>query len=66
MDAPVIQLQNRDREEAEGAATTYLITWARHGSTRYRWTGDSVRAAIEYVVREQGPAMAVFERSSPR
>jgi REP element-mobilizing transposase RayT len=40
--------------------------WARHGSTRYLWTGDSVHAAIQYVVREQGPVMAVFERPSPR
>jgi REP element-mobilizing transposase RayT len=40
--------------------------WARHGSTRYLWTGDSIRAAIQYVVREQGPAMAVFEMPSPR
>jgi hypothetical protein len=40
--------------------------WARHGSTRYLWTGESVRAAIQYVVREQGPAMAVFEMFSPR
>ena len=35
--------------------------WARHGSTRYLWTGDAVRAAIQYVVCEQGEPMAVFE-----
>jgi REP element-mobilizing transposase RayT len=35
--------------------------WARHGSTRYLWTGDAVRAAIQYVVREQGESMAVYE-----
>ncbi len=35
--------------------------WARHGSTRYLWTGDAVRAAIHYVVREQGEPMAIFE-----
>ena len=40
--------------------------WARHASTRYLWTGDSVRAAIQYVVREQGAAMAVYETPSPR
>jgi REP element-mobilizing transposase RayT len=40
--------------------------WARHASTRYLWTRDSVRAAIEYVVREQGESMAVFESPSPR
>jgi REP element-mobilizing transposase RayT len=38
--------------------------WARHGSTRYLWTGDAVRAAIQYVVREQGWPMAVFEMSA--
>jgi REP element-mobilizing transposase RayT len=40
--------------------------WARHASTRYLWTRDSVRAAIEYVVREQGESMAVFENPAPR
>jgi REP element-mobilizing transposase RayT len=35
--------------------------WARHGSTRYLWTGDAVRAAIHYVVSEQGEPMEVFE-----
>ena len=40
--------------------------WARHGSTRYLWTGDSFWAAIRYVVREQGPTMAVFEMPSTR
>lgn len=40
--------------------------WARHGSTRYLWTRDDVRAVIEYVVREQGEPVAVFEMSSPR
>ncbi len=34
--------------------------WARHGSTRYLWTRDSVANAIRYVVEEQGEAMAVF------
>ncbi|HEV2200051.1 MAG TPA: transposase [Bryobacteraceae bacterium] len=37
--------------------------WARHGSTRYLWTVESVRAAIHYVVREQGPAMGCSKRS---
>ncbi|HZQ51897.1 MAG TPA: hypothetical protein VFB14_06855 [Bryobacteraceae bacterium] len=40
--------------------------WARHGSTRYLWTGDAVCAAIEYVIREQGECMAVFEMPPPR
>ncbi len=40
--------------------------WARHGSTRYLWTRDAVLSAIQYVVREQGESMAVFEMPSPR
>lgn len=40
--------------------------WARHGSTRYLWTADAVRAAIQYIVHEQGESMAVFEIPSPR
>ena len=35
--------------------------WARHGSTRWLWKAQNVSAAIEYVVREQGEAMSVFE-----
>ncbi|MGH9621891.1 MAG: transposase [Bryobacteraceae bacterium] len=35
--------------------------WARHGSTQYLWTADAVERAIQYVVREQGECMAVFE-----
>jgi REP element-mobilizing transposase RayT len=35
--------------------------WARHGSTRWLWKPEHVSAAIEYVVREHGDAMAVFE-----
>jgi REP element-mobilizing transposase RayT len=30
--------------------------WARHGSTRYLWTPDSVLRAIDYVGRLQGAA----------
>lgn len=40
--------------------------WARHGSTRYLWTRESVSAAIQYVVHEQGDAMAVFEMPAAR
>jgi REP element-mobilizing transposase RayT len=40
--------------------------WARHGSTRYLWTGDAVQAAIRYVVHEQGEPMGVFETPAPR
>jgi REP element-mobilizing transposase RayT len=39
--------------------------WARHGSTRYLWTKNAVEAAIQYVVCEQGEAMAVFEIPFP-
>ncbi len=35
--------------------------WARHGSTRWLWKPQHISAAIEYVVREQGDAMSVFE-----
>ena len=34
--------------------------WARHGSTRYLRTPEEIRAAVHYVVSEQGEAMAVF------
>ena len=40
--------------------------WARHGSTRYLWTSLAVSAAIQYVVRGQGEAMAVFETPAAR
>jgi REP element-mobilizing transposase RayT len=35
--------------------------WARHGSTRWLWKPQHVSAAIQYVVKEQGDAMSVFE-----
>jgi len=35
--------------------------WARHGSTRWLWSPESVAAAIRYVMDAQGEAMAVFE-----
>ena len=35
--------------------------WTRHGSTRYLWREEDVTAAVEYVVREQGEPMEVFE-----
>jgi REP element-mobilizing transposase RayT len=40
--------------------------WARHGSTRYLWTREAVASAIQYVVREQGETMAVFEMADAR
>jgi REP element-mobilizing transposase RayT len=42
------------------------LRWARHGSTRYLWTRESVAAAVQYVVREQGESLAVFENLFPR
>jgi REP element-mobilizing transposase RayT len=41
-----------------------LRRWARHGSTRYLWTGEAVRAAIQYVLREQGESMPVFNMAA--
>jgi REP element-mobilizing transposase RayT len=35
--------------------------WAHHGSTRHLWTKDAISAAIQYVICEQGEAMAVCE-----
>ena len=34
--------------------------WAYHGSTRYLWETREVEAAVEYVVHQQGPTMAVY------
>ncbi len=34
--------------------------WAQHGSTRYLWDPRDVDAAVEYVVDQQGSAMAVY------
>jgi REP element-mobilizing transposase RayT len=35
--------------------------WTRHGSTRWLWKPQHISAAIQYVVAEQGEAMAVFQ-----
>lgn len=37
------------------------IRWARHGSTRYLWTKDSVDQAVGYVLDQQGARMAWYE-----
>jgi REP element-mobilizing transposase RayT len=34
--------------------------WARHGSTRWLWNKDDVKAAVDYVTTGQGEPMAVF------
>jgi REP element-mobilizing transposase RayT len=35
--------------------------WTRHGSTRWLWKPHHISAAVEYVLAEQGEAMAVFQ-----
>ena len=39
--------------------------WARHGSTRWLWKDEDVRAAMRYVVEHQGEPMAVFLADEP-
>ena len=34
--------------------------WARHGSTRWLWSEEDVRHALQYVIEEQGEPMALF------
>jgi REP element-mobilizing transposase RayT len=34
--------------------------WARHGSTRWLWTRESVTQAVKYVLEGQGEPMAIF------
>jgi REP element-mobilizing transposase RayT len=41
------------------------LRWSRHGSTRYLWKPEHVRAAMEYVVHGQGEAMAVWKQPGP-
>jgi REP element-mobilizing transposase RayT len=36
--------------------------WSYHGSTRYLWEPLQVLAAVDYVVSQQGPPMAVYVR----
>jgi REP element-mobilizing transposase RayT len=66
------QVMNTMRAYSSRALNEYALDgpgrrrWARHGSTRYLWRGDAIQAAIQYVVREQGESMAVFETASPR
>ena len=38
--------------------------WIEHGSTRYLWTEETLRAKIEYVLNGQGEPMARFDGSS--
>ncbi len=34
--------------------------WARNGSTRWLWKDHDVQKAIQYIIEEQGEAMATF------
>ena len=53
-----------NRAGLEGA---HRNRWTRHGSTRYLWTPEQIGAAIHYVIREQGEAMAAWEATeAPR
>ncbi|GIU78601.1 MAG: hypothetical protein KatS3mg005_1839 [Bryobacteraceae bacterium] len=45
---------------ADPSGATRLHPWSRHGSTRYLWTDDQFRAAMAYVIEEQGPPLALF------
>ncbi len=38
------------------------LRWAQHGSTRWLWNRDHIWAAVQYVVREQGEPMEVYEK----
>jgi REP element-mobilizing transposase RayT len=35
--------------------------WARHGSTRYLWTRESIADSIEYVVCHQGKPLTLYQ-----
>ena len=35
--------------------------WTRHGSTIYLWREEEIEATIQYVIRGQGEAMALYE-----
>jgi len=35
--------------------------WARHGSTKYKWTWQEVQNTMNYVLRKQGEPMEVYE-----
>jgi REP element-mobilizing transposase RayT len=44
----------------DGITTTNQRRWARHGSTRWLWTKESILSAMAYVVEGQGHPMAVY------
>lgn len=51
---------SRALNDLEGKRTR----WARHGSTLYLWTKAEIDRAVKYVVCEQGPPMAIYERAT--
>jgi hypothetical protein len=36
--------------------------WTRHGSTRYLWKPQDVCAALQYVTKDQGEPLSMYER----
>ena len=52
---------NREDQEATG-----VRRWARHGSTVYLWTEDSVTRALRYLIDRQGEPLALHVAEDPR
>ena len=50
---------SRDLNRVEGD-TPDRKRWARHGSTRWLWSEEDVRDALQYVIEGQGEPMALF------
>jgi REP element-mobilizing transposase RayT len=48
-----------------GKETLNRVRWSRHGSTRYLWKPEHVRAAMQYVIHGQGDSMAVWQNEEP-
>lgn len=48
-----------------GLETSSRPKWAKHGSTRWLWEQENVRAAIAYVLNGQGDDMAVYCGPAP-
>jgi len=36
--------------------------WSRHGSTKYKWTEQDLAHATDYVIREQGEPLDLYEK----
>jgi REP element-mobilizing transposase RayT len=48
-----------------GLETSARPKWATHGSTRWLWIEEDVRAAIDYVLNGQGENMEVYQGPEP-